>query len=140
MSNFDGITPRFCEAWERQDLETSLKFIHRDIVYSMFIPEDVVPFGGETRGKPAMTDRMKTILEQFAMVRFEPILFRKDGDTEYMRVAYEFRHRMTGETIAGVMRIITRIDSGLIHDWKEFHDLEMVKAFMRLIAYKASEA
>ncbi|MEM9357457.1 MAG: nuclear transport factor 2 family protein [Pseudomonadota bacterium] len=140
MSNFDGITPRFCEAWERQDLDTSLEFIHRDIVYSMFIPEDVVPFGGETRGKPAMTDRMKTILEQFAMVRFETILFRRDGNTEYTRVAYEFRHRLTGETIAGVMRIITRVDNGLIYDLKEFHDLEMVKAFMRLIAYKASEA
>ena len=137
MHETEGVTPRFCAAWERQDLHGALAFIDDDIVYAMFIPQDVVPFGGETRGKAAMADRMRTILDQFAMVRFETIWFKSDGVIEQTRVAYAFRHRETGETISGVMRLITRVEDGLIHDLKEFHDLEKVRAFMRLIAYRA---
>ena len=137
LNDNNSVTLRFCEAWQQQDLPGALAFAHPDIVYAMFIPEDVVPFGGETRGKPAMSDRMTTILEQFAMLRFEVISFRAEGDVEHTRGSYAFRHRQTDETITGVMRIVSKIESGLIRDWKEFHDLEKVRAFMRLIAYKA---
>ena len=138
MPEFDGVTPRLCEAWSRQDLEGALSYVRDDILYSMFIPQDIVPFGGETRGKPAMADRMRTILDQFEMVKFETILFRGHGDIEHTRVSYGFTHRQTGETLNGVMRLVTKVEEGLIYDLKEFHDLEKIRAFMRLIAYKAS--
>lgn len=138
MPEFDGVTPRFCEAWSRQDLDAALGFVRDDILYSMFIPQDIVPFGGETRGKPAMADRMRTILDQFEMVMFETILFRSHGEIEHTRISYGFTHRQTGETLNGVMRLVTKVDDGLIYDLKEFHDLEKIRAFMRLIAYKAS--
>ncbi len=137
MDETKGVMPRFCAAWERQDLHGALAFIDDDIVYAMFIPQDVVPFGGQSRGKAAMADRMRTMLDQFAMDRFETIWFKSDGEIEHTRVAYAFCHRVTGETISGVMRLITRVEDGLIHDLKEFHDLEKIRAFMRLIAYRA---
>lgn len=139
MPEFDGVMPSFCRAWAGQDLQGALDYVHDDIVYSMFIPQDVVPFGGETRGKAAMGDRMRTILEQFEMVRFEIIHFKSHGDIEHTRVAYAFRHRLADETIAGVMRLVTVIEDGLIYDLKEFHDVEKVRAFMRLISFKAAD-
>lgn len=139
MSNYEGVMPEFCFAWARQDLHGALKYVHDDIVYSMFIPQDVVPFGGETRGKAAMADRMRTILEQFAMERFEIIAFKRQSDVEHTRVDYAFCHRSTQETISGVMRLVSVVKNGLIIDLKEFHDLEKVKAFMRLIAHKAND-
>lgn len=139
MPEYDGVTPRLCEAWSRQDIDAALSYVRDDILYSMFIPQDIVPFGGETRGKPAMADRMKTILDQFEMVKFETILFRSHSDIEHTRVSYGFTHRQTGETLNGVMRLVTKVEEGLIYDFKEFHDLEKIRAFMRLIAYKAAE-
>jgi len=140
MTEVDGVMLRFCKAWEHQDLEGALEVVHDNIIYSMFIPQDVVPFGGETRGKPAMADRMRTILEQFDMMQFEAIQFKSDGNVEHTRVDYRFRHRETGEEISGIMRLVTTIEGGLISDLKEFHDLEKVRAFMRLISYKAAES
>lgn len=105
----------------------------------MFIPQDVVPFGGETRGRAAMADRMRTILTLFEMVHFVPIFFKTDGQVEHTRVNYGFRHRKTGELISGVMRLVATVEHGLISDLKEFHDLEKVRAFMRLISHAAGE-
>lgn len=129
----------FCHAWKTQDLAGALEFVHDDIVYAMFIPQEVVPFGGETRGKLAMADRMRMFAEQFDTLRFEETIIKDENDTGSARVAYTFRHRVTGETIEGFMRLIVRAQDGLMIDLKEYHDVEKVRAFMRLVAHVAAD-
>ncbi|MEM8973057.1 MAG: nuclear transport factor 2 family protein [Pseudomonadota bacterium] len=129
---------RFCTAWQQQRLDAALENVRDDVAYTMFIPRDVVPFGGETIGKAAMKDRLRTILEQFEMLRFDARDFRGSGSIERVRVAYSFRHRVTGETIVGIMRLVVRTQDDLIAELKEYHDVEKVRAFMRLVAYKAA--
>ena len=134
-----GILTGFCQAWKTQDLAGALEFVHDDIVYAMFIPQEVVPFGGETRGKPAMADRMRMIIEQFDTLRFEETIIKDENDIGSARVAYTFRHRVTGETVEGFMRLIVRIQNGRMVDFKEYHDVEKVRAFMRLVAHVAAD-
>lgn len=129
----------FCRIWERQDLAGALELVHDDIVYAMFIPQDVVPFGGETRGKAAMADRMSMILEHFNMQQFETVYDRSVGNVGRARVVFAFRHKITGEVISGTMRLEAEVEDGLIVDFKEYHDIEKIRAFMRLVAYKAAE-
>lgn len=144
MNATDAEEPRtiltgFCRVWKNQDLAGALDFVHDNVVYAMFIPQEVVPFGGETLGKPAMADRMRMIIAQFETLRFEETIIKVDNDLGYARVAYAFRHKMTGETIEGFMRIVVRVQEGLIIDHKEYHDVEKVRAFMRLVAHVAAD-
>lgn len=134
------VLTRFCQSWAKQDLSGSLMFAHDDVVYAMFIPQEVVPFGGETCGKAAMSDRMRTILDHFDMLRFDIIDEKRLGDLECARVAFAFRHKIAGETITGIMRLEARVQDGLIVDFKEYHDVEKIRAFMRLIAYQVGGA
>ena len=129
----------FCSAWALQDLVGALVVIHDDVSYAMYIPTDVVPFGGETRGKPALADRMRTILEQFEMLSFETTHVIGSPSGANASVAYEFRHRVARETLTGTMRLVTRVESGKITSVHEYHDLEKVRAFMRLVAYRAGD-
>ena len=129
----------FCRVWERQDLTGALELVHDDVVYAMYVPQDVLPFGGETHGKPAMSDRIRMIRDQFELQRFETVHDKSIDNVGHARVAYSFRHRGAGETITGTMRLAARIEEGLIVDFKEYHDVEKIRAFMRLVAYKAAE-
>lgn len=129
----------FCQACKTQDLAGAMEHVDADVVYAMYIPQDVVPFGGETHGKPAMSDRLRTIIEQFDTVQFEETITRRENDTIHGQADYAFRHKVTGETIEGVMRLVMRARDGLMVDLREYHDLEKVRAFMRLVSYVASE-
>jgi hypothetical protein len=53
--------------------------------------------------------------------------------------AYQFRHKVTGETIDGVMRQVIVVGDGLIAKISEYHDIELVRAFMRLVSHAAAE-
>ena len=95
----------FCRAWERRDLAGALELVHRDVKYAMSIPQDVLLFGGETQGNAAMSDRMQMMRDQFDLQRFETVHDKSVDDVGHARVAYSFRHKATGETIAGTMRL-----------------------------------
>ena len=125
--------------WAARDRISAVALLSPDVFYGLYVPEDVLPFGGETRGKPSVSDRLQTILDLFHTIRFEPEVTKVDGDEVHGRVAYCFRHKITGEDIDGVLRQVFEVRDGLIAGWREYTDLERVRAFMRLVAYTASE-
>jgi ketosteroid isomerase-like protein len=129
---------RYCEAWARRDKSAALALAADDIVFRMVLPEDILPFGGVTAGKPSISDRLQTILDAFDTIRYRLTIKRADEATVSGRVHFCFRHKLTGEDIDGVMRIDIRVRDGLITDWTEYHDVERIRAFMRLVSYKAS--
>ena len=121
-------------AWAQRDKRAVLSLCSEHIVFSIYVPEHVLAFGGVTTGKPSVSDRLQTILDQFDTPRYEGAVHGTDGDTVHGIVDYCFRHRATGESIEGQMRHVAVVRDGLIVDLKEFHDLSRVTAFMRLIA------
>lgn len=126
-------------AWGRSDYKGSLALCAPDVVFSMYIPEDVLPFGGETCGRAAASDRSLMIFSQFDVTRFDGVVLHVDGNIVHGRVEYCFRHKATGEEIEGTMRHVIRVENGLMADVKEYHDAERVRAFMRLVSYRAAE-
>jgi ketosteroid isomerase-like protein len=109
------------------------------VVFALFVPQEVLPFGGETRGKPSVSDRLQMILDQFDTLMYEGKVTRTQGKTVYGRVAYRFRHKVTGEAIDGCMRQVIEVCDGLIVQLSEYHDIELVRAFMRLVSHAAAE-
>lgn len=124
-------------AWRARDKAGVLKCFADDAIYGMALPTDVVPYGGETQGKPSISDRLQMLLDHFDTVDFGGTLMGVSGPEVHYRATYTYRHKMTGEEIEGVFRIVAKVVDGLIVELREFHDVEKVRAFMRLVAYSA---
>lgn len=136
----EAVVERHWRAWAKQDKQTTLSLCAEDMVFSLYVPEHVLPFGGETRGKPSISDRLQTIIDQFETIAYEGRVRHVDGDTVHGVVHYCFRHRVTGEAIEGDMRHVVVVRDGLMVDFKEYHDLKRVMAFMRLVSEVAQRS
>jgi ketosteroid isomerase-like protein len=126
-------------AWRQRDKGATLALLADNIVFALFVPQEVLPFGGETVGKPSVSDRLQMILEQFDTLSYKGKVTRTLGDNVHGMVAYRFRHKVTGETIDGVMRHVIEVRDGLIVRINEHHDIALVRAFMRLVSHSAAE-
>ena len=58
-------------AWRVRDKAATLALLADDIVFALFVPQEVLPFGGETTGKASVSDRLQTILDQFDTLMYE---------------------------------------------------------------------
>ena len=127
------------DAWSRRDLAGTLAFFDAQSEYAMFIPEEVLPFGGTTTGIRSIADRLQTILDQFDTLRYDPRSIRPLGNTVSAMVDYVFRHKVTGETLEGSMRHVATVRNGRLVRLEEYHDVALVRAFMRLVAHAATK-
>ena len=125
------------QAWSVRDKAAVVAHFAADAVYCMILPTDVVPYGGETRGRASISDRLQTILDHFDTVEFDGTVTKVAGDEVHGLARYTYRHKITGEAIDAEFRIVAHVRDGLVVDFKEIHDIEKVRAFMRLIAYVA---
>lgn len=132
-----SVVEEYWRLWAARDRVNAVALVAHDMVFAMYIPEHILPFGGETKGKAAASDRLMVILEQFDTLRYEGEVVRVNGDTVHGQVGYAFRHRLTREAIEGSMRVVVVVRDGLIVRWDEYHDLELVRAFMRLVSHVA---
>ena len=64
---------------------------------------------------------------------------RVQGETVRGMVAYRFRHKLARETIDGDMRHVIEVRDGRIVRINEYHDIALVRAFMRLVSHSAAE-
>ena len=126
-------------AWQKRDKAATLALLADNIVFALLVPQEVVPFGGETVGKASVSDRLQMILDQFDTLSYEGKVTKTLGDTVHGMVAYRFRHKVTRETIDGVMRHVIEVRDGLIVRINEYHDIALVRAFMRLVSHSAAE-
>lgn len=125
-------------AYAAKDHAAVVRLCADDIAYAIFIPQGILPFGGgETIGKGALSDRFQMITDQFYLVGYEGTIQGVSQQTVRGQVAYCFRHKATGEVIEGVMRQVFDIADGKIARLHEFHDVERIRAFMRLVSHIA---
>lgn len=134
----EAILAEHWRAWARQDKLATLSLCSEDMLFSLYVPEHILPFGGVTKGKPSISDRLQTIIDQFETLAYEGVVHHVEGNTVHGVVHYCFRHRVTGESIEGEMRQVVVVRDGLMVDFKEYHDLKRVTAFMRLVSESAN--
>ncbi len=124
--------------WQVRGRTQFLTYFSADVEYALYIPQDTVPFGGVTVGKAAFSDRLQTILDQFEILNYEAVFLGATEDTARGIVRFNYRHRATGECIDGMMRHVIKLQDGLIVRIEEYHDVDRVRAFMRLVAHTAA--
>jgi uncharacterized protein len=124
-------------AWRVRDLEALVAYMSDDIILHIHVPDAAGPFAGEVSGKPAVTQRLSLILDDFEFLTFLPKAPIIDG--EFVRALVEFhgRHKASGEEIQCTMRHVWRVQNGTVTRVDEYHDGEMVRAFMMLAQARA---
>ncbi len=132
------IVERFWEIWARRDRAAAVTFLAEDVVYAIYVPEDVLPFGGVTRGKASVSDRWQTILDVFETDHFAGRVLRQDGNEVHGRVDFVFRHKLTQQVIDGSVRQRIVFRDSKIVEWHDYLDTERVRAFMQFVAYTAN--
>jgi uncharacterized protein len=124
----------FYARWARADTDGAMAYCADDVVFAMYLPRDVVPFGGEAQGKVAMRTVLDAILRDFAHVYFIPVGITMIGQLARAQVRFCFRHRASALELDGVMRHEVVIEAGQINMVREYHDTERIRAFMMLAA------
>ncbi len=127
-------------AWAARDLAGALACAADDIEFIMHLPSDVVPFAGPMRGREALAQNLQTVLDEFDFLAYEPVQITAQGLSFHSQVRFHYRHKATGLDYDGTMRHTWFVENGKIVRWEEFHDVERVRAYFKLLAQRLSGA
>ena len=127
---------QFHAAWLRGDVATAIRHVAEHCVYTLYISEDLLSFGGETVGRDNIAAVLHQIRKDFEYLLYRPMNFREKGDVVRFRVEFMYRHKASGEVLSGHFRFVARVENGLITRADEYHDRAKVEAFLRLFGTK----
>lgn len=130
----DAATPveNFWHYWRVQDVTSAIQYLDENIVYTLFVSETALPFGGETRGRDNLEAVFYRMLADWDFLEVEPEVVSTEGDLARVHVRFRYRHRRSGGDYAGTCRCLMTVANGLIIKVDEYHDAPMLEAFMRL--------
>lgn len=116
------------------DLFGILAHVADDIRLRIHVPQHVWFFAGESSGKAAYRDRLKTFLDHFEPLHFSGTVMSVQRNTVRGQARFAIRHRKTGQVLEGVQRQVAAVAGGQITAIDEYHDVARVQAFMQLAA------
>jgi ketosteroid isomerase-like protein len=126
-------------AWAARDLPATLSVFAPDVVFAIHLPDDVVPFAGEVRGRDQLAARFQAILDDFDFIEYVPLQITAEGGSFHSRVRFHYRHKATGLEYDGRMRHVWLVEGDKIVRFEEFHDAERVRTFFQLLAQATAE-
>lgn len=129
----EGVLEAAMRAYAMGDLEAAAAYFADSAIYAIYIEQDVLPFGGTVEGRAAIFETWCTILRAFELLRFELRNMTVKDDIARCQTDFAFRHRRSNAIIEGVLRIVAEIKDGKITRFREYHDQERIRAFMRLV-------
>ena len=129
----------FLDLWESGAKRDAIALFADDAVFAFHVPQHVLPFAGETRGRASISDRLMCLVEQFDTEVFNGPILRTSGDQVHAHVHFCTVHRVTGQRIEGRTRIVAVVREGQIARWDEYHDADKFAAFMRLVSQEAAD-
>ena len=119
--------------WRTQDVASTFVFTAENVVYALYIAEELAPFAGVTEGRDAMMAAFYKMIEEFDYLEYEPTIMGVEGDVVRVHTRYRYRHRRTGSDVGGSYRTVFTVRDGLVVRCEEYVDRELVEAFMRLV-------
>ncbi len=121
-------------AFVEHDMQTMFADVHDDIVYVLHVDPDIIPMGGEHRGKTEFRAVVDGMNESFSYLRFNRSRFRQSGDIVVLRVDYTCLHKATGEIISGAYTSEVTVRDGRVVRLEEFPDAGLLEALFRFSA------
>lgn len=138
-SDPEGVLEGALRAYAIGDPQAAAAYFANDVIFAIYIEKDVLPFGGQVLGRSAMLESWQKISSTFALLRFEIRGLIATEETARCQVDFSFCHKASGRIFEGVMRIVAEVEEGKISHYREYHDQDRIRAFMRLVEGKANE-
>ena len=113
-----------------------LALVADDIVYALHIPAEVMPLGGETKGKTALAMALQGLLDNYDYLTYDPGPVSVDGAKASAEVHFRYREKATGEVIDSRLRHLWLVEAGKAKRLDEWHDLPKVTAFFERVALR----
>jgi len=132
-SDPEGVLDGVARAYALGDLEATGAYFDEYAVYAIYVDAEVLPFAGEVVGRTEIMRVWQTVREHFELLKYEQRNLTCDDDIVRYQIAFAFRHRVSDETIDGIMRIVAQVKDGQVVRYREYHDQERLRAFMRLV-------
>lgn len=129
----EGVLEAAMRAYAMGDLEAAAAYFADNAIYAIYIEKDVLPFGGTVEGRAAILETWGAIMRAFELLRFDLRNMSAQDEIARCQTNFTFRHRTSDATIEGVLRIVAEIKDGKITRFREYHDQERIRAFMRLV-------
>jgi ketosteroid isomerase-like protein len=134
----EAIVTSWIACWATEDVEMTLLHLHEHIIYKVHASSEVLPFGGEKRGRDDLRNLMFDVLANFDVLEYSLKFIRVVGNGARAHVRYIYRHRATGEVLEDTRRLVVQFQDGLIGRIDAFYDDRMVEAFMRMTQYRVA--
>jgi ketosteroid isomerase-like protein len=131
-SDPEGILEGGLTAYALGDLEAAAAYFVEDAQYAIYVDKDILPFGGQVIGRAAIVGVWRNTFDSFELLQHAARNLTAQDDIVRCQVDFAFRHRKSGEVIDGVMRVVAQVENGRIVRYREYHDQERIRAFMRL--------
>ena len=128
LSEPEGVLEAVITAFSLEDIETIVAYFDEQADFVIFTPSEIV-----FQGREAIARRLHLIIKDFHVDRFAARTILPADDGLRTQIMYAFRHKETGQTIDGTMRVTAAVRDGRIVRWHEYQDAESVEAFMRLV-------
>ena len=123
-------------AWKARDLPAVLSFVADEMVFALHIPTDVMPLGGETKGKTAVAAALQGLLDNYDFLTYEPGPVAAEGTKATCEVQFRYRQKATNEVIDSRLRHEWLVEAGKVQRLDEWHDLPKVKAYFDRVALR----
>jgi len=125
-------------AWADGNVDTVLSWYADDAVWSINLPRELIPFGGESRGKVAIADVMTAAAAQFETLYFRPEhTDMRDGVVRCF-IKYGVRHRLTGLVHEDMATYRCVVRGGLVRNVDAVYDVQQTRAFMGVVSERAA--
>lgn len=111
-----------------EDIDSTIAYFDADADFLIVTPSPIV-----LKGRAAIAKRLANVVGEFHVDGFTARTILPHEDGLRTQIAYTFRHRRTGDSIDGNMRVNAWFRDGRIVRWHEVQDAERVIAFMRLV-------
>lgn len=129
----EAVVRKALEAYRDADYEGFFALLADDVVYTLYLDEEVLPFAGVARGKAEMRARLEHMHRAFEYVLWRPLSVFPRGEIATNQIEFMLRHRDSGEMVTGRCRFVTHVVGGLVVKVDEHHDAERIQAFVRLV-------
>lgn len=122
--------------WATQDVESTFAYVADDVVYVLYIDEDLAPFAGVTQGREEMMAAFYQMIEQYDYLHWKQVIVGAEGDVVRAQTQFRLHHRRTGTDLEGSMRTVMTMRDGMMVRCEEFMDRGLVESFMRLAKHR----
>ncbi len=122
------------EAWRGRDLDWLATLLPENFSHAVFIPPKLHPAGGTRSGKQDAMARLRTIADDFDVLKFDPSRLMADKERAAVEIPARYRHRQTGVELESVFVNFWTFEG----DWPvrlaEYHDIGRIQAFVTAVA------